>query len=120
VPPVSPQAVDASRSGLLQCGTGVACTAVGCILMKQVRDNQEAGGRVVAQAVSSQPELPQWLRGDPIAEHLRSVGRPVTEAAWLEHAYGSSNEAVLAHDKETREWVRRHFPRDANEPVSHV
>ena len=63
-------------------------------------------------------DLPQWLRGDPIAEHLRSLGRPVTRAAWLECAYGSSNEIVLESDKETREWVRRHFPKDPNEPVS--
>ena len=61
--------------------------------------------------------LPAWLQGDPIAEHLRSLGRPVTKAAWLEAAYGSSNEVVLEQDKETREWVRRHFPRDAHEPV---
>jgi hypothetical protein len=61
--------------------------------------------------------LPKWLQGDPIAEHLRSLGRPVTKAAWLEAAYGSSNEVALEQDKETREWVRRHFPRDAHEPV---
>jgi hypothetical protein len=61
--------------------------------------------------------LPTWLQGDPIAEHLRSLGRPVTKAAWLEAAYGSSNEVVLEQDKETREWVRRYFPRDAHEPV---
>jgi hypothetical protein len=61
--------------------------------------------------------LPHWLRGDPIAEHLQSLGRPVTLAAWLECAYGSSNEIVLEQDKETREWVRRHFPKDPNEPV---
>ena len=63
-------------------------------------------------------DLPHWLRGDPIAEHLRSLGRPVTRAAWLECAYGSSNEIVLEQDKETREWVRRHFPTDPNEPVA--
>lgn len=62
-------------------------------------------------------DLPHWLRGDPIAEHLRSLGRPVTRAAWLECAYGSSNEIVLEQDRETREWVRRHFPQDPNEPV---
>jgi hypothetical protein len=62
-------------------------------------------------------DLPDWLRGDPIAEHLRSLGRPVTRAAWLECAYGSSNEIVLQQDKETREWVRRNFPIDPNEPV---
>jgi len=61
--------------------------------------------------------LPTWLQGDPIAENLRSLGRPVTKAAWLEAAYGSSNEVVLEQDKETREWVRRHFPKDAHEPV---
>ena len=32
--------------------------------------------------------LPDWLKGDPIAEHLRSLGQPVTKAAWLEQAYG--------------------------------
>ena len=63
-------------------------------------------------------ELPAWLKGDPIAEHLRSLGRPVTKAAWLEFAYGSSNEIVLDYDKETREWIRRHFPSDPHEPVS--
>ena len=68
-----------------------------------------------APAVTGQ--LPDWLRGDPIAEHLRSLNQPVTRAAWLECAYGSSNEIVLEHDKETREWVRRHFPADPHEPV---
>jgi hypothetical protein len=42
----------------------------------------------------------------------------VTRAAWLECAYGSSNEIVLEQDKETREWVRRHFPTDPNQPVT--
>ena len=69
-------------------------------------------------AQSAAEDLPHWLRGDPIAEHLRSLGRPVTRAAWLECAYGSSNEIVLEQDKETREWVRRHFPMDPNEPVT--
>ncbi len=63
-------------------------------------------------------DLPHWLRGDPIAEHLHSLGRPVTRAAWLECAYGSSNEIVLEQDKETREGVRRHFPTDPHEPVT--
>jgi hypothetical protein len=63
-------------------------------------------------------KLPAWLHGDPIAEHLHSQGKPVTKAAWLEAAYGSSNESVLDHDKETREWVRRHFPKDPHEPVT--
>jgi hypothetical protein len=62
-------------------------------------------------------DLPPWLKGDPIAEHLRSLGQPVTKAAWLEAAYGSSNEVVLEQDKETRDWVRRHFPKDPHEPV---
>jgi hypothetical protein len=62
--------------------------------------------------------LPDWLQGDPIAEHLRASGAPVTKASWLEHAYGSSNEIVLDHDKETREWVRAHFPDDPHEPVA--
>ncbi len=61
--------------------------------------------------------LPDWLRGDPIAEHLVETGRSVTKAAWLEVAYGSSNEIVLEFDKEMREWVRRHFPSDPHEPV---
>lgn len=61
--------------------------------------------------------LPDWLVGDPIAEHLRSLGQPVTKAAWLEGAYGSSNEIVLEQDKETRDWVRRNFPKDPHEPV---
>ncbi len=61
--------------------------------------------------------LPDWLRGDPIAEHLVSTGRAVTKAAWLEIAYGSRNEIVLEQDKETRDWVRRHFPTDPDEPV---
>lgn len=63
------------------------------------------------------PGLPAWLRGDPIAEDLHAQGLPVTKAAWLEGAYGSSNEIVLEQDKETREWVRRHFPDDPHEPV---
>ena len=62
-------------------------------------------------------ELPHWLRGDPIAEHLRSLGRPVTKAAWLECAYGSSNEVVLEQDKETRAWIRSNFPSDPNAAV---
>jgi hypothetical protein len=62
-------------------------------------------------------DLPPWLKGEPIAEHLRSLGQPVTKAAWLEAAYGSSNEVVLEQDKETRDWVRRHFPKDPHEPV---
>ncbi|MGB7738753.1 MAG: hypothetical protein WBM03_06540 [Steroidobacteraceae bacterium] len=63
-------------------------------------------------------ELPHWLRGDPIALHLRSLGRPVTKATWLECAYGSSNETVLEHDKETRAWISSHFPLDPDEAVS--
>jgi len=63
------------------------------------------------------PELPARLRGDPIAEHLHRLGRAVTRAAWLECAYGSSNEIVLEQDKETREWVRRNFPTDPHEPA---
>jgi len=66
---------------------------------------------------STLDDLPDWLRGDPIAEDLRAAGRPVTKAAWLEGAYGSSNEIVLEQDKETREWVNRHFPRDPHQPV---
>jgi hypothetical protein len=63
-------------------------------------------------------DLPEWLRGDPIAEALHADGRTITKAAWLSAAYGTSNEIVLEHDKETREWVNRHFPRDPHEPVS--
>jgi hypothetical protein len=74
--------------------------------------------RTDLEAASPSPgERPHWLRDDPIALHLRSLGRPVTKAAWLECAYGSSNEGVLAQDKETREWVRRHFPADPHEAV---
>ena len=61
--------------------------------------------------------LPEWLRDDPIAEHLCETGQAITKAAWLEVAYGSSNEIVLEFDKEMREWVRRHFPSDPHEPV---
>jgi hypothetical protein len=61
--------------------------------------------------------LPHWLQGDPIALHLRNLGRPVTKAAWLECAYGSSNEVVLEQDQETRTWIRSHFPLDPDEPV---
>ena len=68
-------------------------------------------------AQSAAEDLPHWLRGDPIAEHLRSLGRPVTRAAWLECAYGSSNEVVLEHDKETRAWIRSNFPSDPDESV---
>lgn len=75
--------------------------------------DQPAASEVHAAAV----ELPHWLRGDPIAEHLHSLGLPVTKAAWLDCAYGSSNEIVLEQDKETREWIRRHFPIDPHEPV---
>lgn len=66
---------------------------------------------------SSQSDLPDWLRGDPIAEHLRSIGQPVTRAAWLEAAYGTRNEVALDYDRGTRKWVRRHFPADPHEPV---
>ncbi len=66
---------------------------------------------------ASPPDLPEWLRGDPVAEHLRAQGHTVTKAAWLEAAYGSSNEKLLVYDKEMREWVRRHFPLDPHEPV---
>lgn len=65
----------------------------------------------------SLPALPDWLRGDPIAEALHADGRTITKAAWLEAAYGSSNETVLTFDKNMREWVRRHFPADPHEPV---
>lgn len=66
---------------------------------------------------SSPPDLPDWLRGDPVAEDLRTRGLIVTKAAWLEAAYGSSNEMLLVYDKDMREWVRRHFPADPHEPV---
>ena len=68
--------------------------------------------------MSASNDLPDWLRGDPIAEALHADGRPVTKAAWLAAAYGTSNEIVLTYDKETREWVHRHFPRDPLEPVT--
>jgi hypothetical protein len=70
-----------------------------------------------ATAFPSPAALPHWLRGDPIALHLQSLGRPVTKAIWLECAYGSSNETVLEHDKETRTWIRSHFPLDPDEAV---
>lgn len=69
------------------------------------------------EAVGPERLLPEWLHGDPIAEHLLETGRPITKAAWLEVAYGTSNEIVLDFDKEMREWVRRHFPSDPHEPV---
>lgn len=78
----------------------------------------DAESSATAEVPPAAADLPPWLRGDPIAEHLRSLGRPVTRAAWLECAYGSSNEIVLEQDKETREWVRRNFPQDPDEPVS--
>jgi hypothetical protein len=62
-------------------------------------------------------ELPAWLKGDPIAEHLRSLGQPVTKRAWLECAYGSSNEIVLEQDKETRAWIKSNFPVDPDEAL---
>jgi hypothetical protein len=62
-------------------------------------------------------ELPDWLRGEPIAEHLKSLGQPVTKAAWLECAYGSRNEIVLEQDKEPRMWIKANFPADPDEPV---
>ena len=68
--------------------------------------------------MSRSHNLPDWLSGDPIAEALHADGQTVTKAAWLSAAYGTSNEIVLEHDKETREWVNRHFPRDPHEPVS--
>jgi hypothetical protein len=71
----------------------------------------------MANPDASPPDLPEWLRGDPVAEHLRAQGRVVTKAAWLDAAYGSSSENVLVFDKEMREWVRRNFPADPHEPV---
>ena len=62
-------------------------------------------------------ELPAWLEGEPIAAHLRSLGLPVTKRAWLECAYGSSNEIVLEQDKETRVWIKSNFPADPDEAV---
>jgi hypothetical protein len=62
--------------------------------------------------------LPDWLRSDPIAEELFAKGHPVTKASWLIAAYGTSNEVVLDHDKDTREWIHRHFPKDPHEPVT--
>jgi len=77
----------------------------------------DAIGPDLATAVRAPAELPHWLRGDPIALHLRNLGHPVTKAAWLECAYGSSNEVVLEQDQETRTWIRSHFPLDPDEPV---
>jgi hypothetical protein len=77
----------------------------------------DAIGPDLATAIRAPAELPQWLRGDPIALHLRNLGRPVTKVAWLECAYGSSNEVVLEQDQETRTWIRIHFPLDPDEPV---
>ena len=39
---------------------------------------------------------------------------------WLVWAMsgGAGDEIVLEYEKETREWVNRHFPRDPHEPVS--
>ena len=68
--------------------------------------------------MSRSNDLPEWLRGDPIAEALHADGQTVTKAAWLAAAYGTTNEIVLEYDKETREWVNSHFPRDPHEPVS--
>ncbi len=45
----------------------------------------------MANADCSPAALPDWLLGDPVAEHLRAQGRAVTKAAWLEEAYGSSS-----------------------------
>ncbi len=67
---------------------------------------------------SSPPDLPDWLRGDPVAEALHARGLAITKAAWLEAAYGSSNESVLTYDKDMREWMRRNFPADPHEPVT--
>jgi hypothetical protein len=72
----------------------------------------------VDHPIARSKELPDWLRGDPIAEELHANGQPVTRAAWLEAAYGTSNEVALDYDKETREWIRRHFPQDPHEPVA--
>jgi hypothetical protein len=72
---------------------------------------------LVDRTAAPRAELPPGLRGEPIAEHLRSLGQPVTKAAWLECAYGSRNEIVLEQDKETRMWIRANFPDDPDEPV---
>jgi hypothetical protein len=37
---------------------------------------------------------------------------------WLAGAYGTSNETALDYDRDTREWVRRHFPKDPHAPVA--
>jgi hypothetical protein len=78
----------------------------------------ESDDSVNGPSVRPSSRLPHWLQGDPIAEHLCQCGIAVTKAAWLERAYGSSNEIVLEYDKETREWVRRWFPEDPDEPVA--
>jgi hypothetical protein len=33
-------------------------------------------------------------------------------------AFGSRSETPLPYDKETREWMNRHFPRDPDETVT--
>ena len=48
----------------------------------------------MANPDSSRSGLPEWLRGDPVAEHLRTHGHAITKAAWLEAADGSSSETV--------------------------
>ena len=40
------------------------------------------------------------------------------ETAWLMAAVGSRSETPLPYDKETREWMNRHFPRDPDETVT--
>jgi hypothetical protein len=102
----------------VSCADKVLNSLSSCLQSDPERDLSDVESPDTDQARPPAADLPQWLRGDPIAEHLRSLGRPVTRAAWLECAYGSSNEIVLEQDKETREWVRRHFPTDPNEPVA--
>lgn len=86
-------------------------------LPHELRVETSANRPDLETALPAPAELPPWLRGDPIALHLRSLGRPVTKAAWLECAYGSSNEVVLEQDQETRAWIRIHFPSDPDEAV---
>ena len=81
-------------------------------LRREPRDGLSDDEQAPDAAPAAPADLPQWLRGDPIAQHLRASGQAITKAAWLEEAYGSSNEIVLEQDKETRERVRRHFPTD--------
>jgi hypothetical protein len=99
----------------ISCADTIFDSLSSCLQADPERDLSDVENSNTDGARPAAADLPHWLRGDPIAEHLRSLGRPVTRAAWLECAYGSSNETVLEHDKETRAWIRSHFPLDPHE-----